>query len=360
MTITVVQAKLASMIAIGVGSFVVGIAPLCFVSRVRELQQRLLLSCVLCFGGGVLLGTCILHMLPETRELMSNNYAELVFACGFLLLYLIDEAIHYFWGYDVEHPSELHQHEIKNRNPGNSIEYCRLYSPQMSYSTPTQSARNVYASEVNPKMLYQSYVYGNGTNNSWKNNNYGAVQYVPSAPDPFYNEEETFLCHGNHSEPCNNSSTNLVGLLLALTIHSTLEGQAIGLQKTTSEVLLLVGAVASHKFVVGFCLGLELAGANSSLVKFVLAIFTFSAGSAVGIGSGMLMLRMSHDWMKVCLPILQGLAGGSLLFVTVSEILPRERARWHMSSRRFAGILQFFSVVVGFVIIFVLNSYVGT
>lgn len=126
MSITVVQAKLASMIAIGAGSFVVGIAPLCFVSRVRELQQRLLLSCVLCLGGGVLLGTCILHMLPETRELMSNNYAELVFACGFLLLYLIDEAIHYFWGYDLEHASELNQPEIKNRNPCNPMYVCVL------------------------------------------------------------------------------------------------------------------------------------------------------------------------------------------------------------------------------------------
>ncbi|XP_015432632.1 PREDICTED: zinc transporter ZIP3 [Dufourea novaeangliae] len=338
MTITVVQAKLASMIAIGVGSFIVGIAPVCFVSRIRDLQQRLLLSCTLCFGGGVLLATSILHMLPETREGLPKH-AELVFASGYLLLYIVDEAIHYFWGSDVDYDPELHQQDYKNRNPGNQIERCRA---------PTHQS------------LYQTNLSGNRMNNSWKST-YGAVEYGPTAPASCYIEEQTFLCHGNHTEPCaNSSSTSLVGLLLALTVHSILEGQAIGLQKATSEVLLLVGAVASHKFVVGFCLGLELADSSGSIARLLLASFVFSAGSVVGIGSGMIMLRMRYEWMKIGLPILQGLAGGSLLYVTVSEILPRERARWHMNPQRSAGIFQFCSAFVGFVIIFLLNSYLGT
>lgn len=68
---------------------------------------------------------------------------------------------------------------------------------------------------------------------------------------------------------------------------------------------------------------------------------------------------MNTNWSKVVLPILQGLAGGTLLYVTVSEVLPRERAKWHKSSRRYAGVLQFFSVGAGFVLIFLLNRYVG-
>lgn len=70
-------------------------------------------------------------------------------------------------------------------------------------------------------------------------------------------------------------------------------------------------------------------------------------------------VQANTDWSKVVLPILQGLAGGTLLYVTVSEVLPRERAKWHKSSRRFAGIFQFFSILVGFVVIFLLNNYVG-
>lgn len=69
--------------------------------------------------------------------------------------------------------------------------------------------------------------------------------------------------------------------------------------------------------------------------------------------------QVDTDWSKVVLPVLQGLAGGTLLYVTVSEVLPRERAKWHKNPRRYAGILQFLSVVVGFVLIFLLNKYVS-
>ena len=65
------------------------------------------------------------------------------------------------------------------------------------------------------------------------------------------------------------------------------------------QVFLLVGAVASHKFVVGFCLGVELAGANSTIPRIVLAIFVFSAGSAIGIGIGMLTFNVSKKFVSI-------------------------------------------------------------
>lgn len=58
------------------------------------------------------------------------------------------------------------------------------------------------------------------------------------------------------------------------------------------QVLLLTGAVASHKFVVSFCLGLELAGVGKSVPKLVFAIFLFAVGSVIGIGIGMLTFQV--------------------------------------------------------------------
>ncbi|CAL7932828.1 unnamed protein product [Xylocopa violacea] len=294
-------------------------------------------------------------MLPETRESMPKH-AELLFASGFLLLYLIDECVHYAWGSDSHHVSGSSRSDSWDWSTGNHANRNR--SQSVSYATSTRTVRSVGNGDVNPKLPYQS-VTGNGAGSSWNSTAYGAVPFAPSAP-PRHNDEETFLCHGNHSEPCSDSNTNLLGLLLALTVHAVLEGLAIGLQKLTSEVFLLVAAVASHKFIVGFCLGLELAGANSSFLRLLLAILVFSAGSAIGIGIGMLTFRMRNNWTNVAVPILQGLAGGTLLYVTVSEILPRERARWHKSPRRSAGILQLLSAVLGFVVIYLLNNYVST
>lgn len=90
------------------------------------------------------------------------------------------------------------------------------------------------AIKFNSKLSYQTTLARNGISSSWNGTNYGALQYAPSAPSNY--NEETFLCHGNHSEPCIDSNTNLMGLLLALTIHAILEGLAIGLQKVLSEV----------------------------------------------------------------------------------------------------------------------------
>lgn len=62
----------------------------------------------------------------------------------------------------------------------------------------------------------------------------------------------------------------------------------------------MTGAVASHKFVVGFCLGLELTGVSRSVAKLIFAIFLFSSGSVLGIGVGMLTFQVSRVVHKNC------------------------------------------------------------
>ncbi|XP_071636123.1 zinc transporter ZIP3 isoform X2 [Temnothorax longispinosus] len=353
-----VQAKLASMVLIGAGSFVVGIAPACFVSRARHLQRKLLLSCALCFGAGVLLATATLHVLPEVRHGLPD-YAELVFSCGYLLLYLVEEGVHYFCR-GGRHGPETAAAETDSRSSrltdsriarergwlyelSESLPWCRLQRHRAKQQGLHVRGRREATAQL-----------------STKSSCYGTTRCIAcDCHSRSLSEENTFLCHGNHGEQCTDANTGLAGLALALTVHAVLEGLAIGLQTKIAEVLLLTGAVASHKFVVGFCLGLELAGVSKSVPRLVFAIFLFAIGSVIGIGIGMLTFQVDTDWSKVALPILQGLAGGTLLYVTVSEVLPRERTRWHKSSRRFAGILQFLAVVVGFAVIFLLNTYMG-
>lgn len=51
------------------------------------------------------------------------------------------------------------------------------------------------------------------------------------------------MCHVSHTEPCNKSASAIVGLLAALFVHSVLEGLAIGLQETTSQVSSLLSSI---------------------------------------------------------------------------------------------------------------------
>ncbi|XP_029161365.1 protein zntC [Nylanderia fulva] len=352
-----VQAKLASMVLIGAGSFFVGITPACFISRAQRLQRKLLLSCTLCFGAGVLFATSMLHVLPEVREDLPNH-AELVYSCGFLVLYLVEECVHYFCS--LSSATEVHDDSRHRSTHERGCFNCRDHSHGVSYNAATQDSK-VYVSEGDARLSFnhrQSSFGNNNPNSTWTVGGYGTTR-CNAHDGPSSGEETTFLCHGNHGEQYTDTNTGLAGLVLALTVHAILEGLAIGLQTQIAEVLLLTGAVASHKFVVGFCLGLELAGVSKSVPKLVFVIFVFAIGSVIGIGIGMLTFQVDTDWSKVALPILQGLAGGTLLYVTVSEVLPRERAKWHKSLRRFASILQFISVFAGFIVIFLLNNYVG-
>lgn len=125
-------------------------------------------------------------------------------------------------------------------------------------------------------------------------------------------------------------------------------------------MLFLLGAVACHKFVMGFCLGLEFrSNPSASMKSQIVGILVFALGAVAGIGLGMLLVNMSESLLPVsALGIIQGLAGGTLLYVTVCEVIPREKARWHQNpTRKVAGFGQFFAVAIGFVTMALINYY---
>jgi zinc transporter 1/2/3 len=154
------------------------------------------------------------------------------------------------------------------------------------------------------------------------------------------------------------------GLLLALCLHSFLEGLAIGVEKTGDKVLFLLGAVCCHKFVVAFCLGVELCAnsdeGRSNSCSHLIKIMIFSFGSVGGIAIGVALDDIDAAWKQYALPIMQGLAGGTLLYITVCEVLPREKAKWHNNRvARNAGIVQLAAVILGFIVMTLLNVYLS-
>ena len=52
------------------------------------------MSAALCFGGGVLFATSVIHILPDVeRDLPS--WSQLVFCLGFLLIYFLDVVVQF-------------------------------------------------------------------------------------------------------------------------------------------------------------------------------------------------------------------------------------------------------------------------
>lgn len=74
--------KILSMILLGGLSLLIGSLPLilrkyCGFFRQSSTQQgSAVLSCISCFGGGVILTTCFTHMLPEVNHLLDINISN--------------------------------------------------------------------------------------------------------------------------------------------------------------------------------------------------------------------------------------------------------------------------------------------
>ncbi|XP_060526062.1 zinc transporter ZIP3 [Cylas formicarius] len=331
------QSKVFAIVSLGVGSILSGLLPACFTNKSRK-RYPLGLSCLLCFGGGVLLATSLIHILPEAREATRKNfkpYTELFFCGGFFLLYLMDETVHYFYG------AEGHKHETHFE--GGEIRRRHSASDKNSYGTAENGALLRYqrSPPYNPAFFRarsDSFLYQD--NNA-----------TPSQ-----------LCHVGHQEPCPSSvPTANFGLLVALSVHSLLEGLVVGLEDLPSKVLLLLGAIASHKLVVGFCLGAELAsGPQVTFCTHFVSVLVFAGASLAGIVLGMVISEVPRNITSAVIPILQALAGGTLLYVTVSEVLPRERARWHQQhGKRAAGVVQLAAATAGFCLMTVFSRYLG-
>lgn len=176
--------KITAMASLGVGSMLVGLLP-AWLSKTSRWSPResIFRSALLCFGGGVLFATSILHMLAESRETI-GIHADVAFCGGFFFIYFVDELVHVSYGRPVD---ELGR----------------------GYDTATIE-----------------------DNHHGHSQSYGATE----ASTLLATEPQDLGCHIVSNEPCTSSSAGKSGLLFALTIHAVLEGLAVGLQNSTAKV----------------------------------------------------------------------------------------------------------------------------
>ena len=115
-------------------------------------------------------------------------------------------------------------------------------------------------------------------------------------------------------------------LIIALSIHSIIEGLGIGSTQDVQEIQSAFIAVAFHKGFTAFALGNALVSSGywSDCTKrkyFYLSIGTFVVVALLGIGIGW---AISAAESGVASAVLVGITGGSFIFVAILEILPQE------------------------------------
>ncbi|PNF30595.1 hypothetical protein B7P43_G06135 [Cryptotermes secundus] len=310
-------AKIVAMIVLGFCSFCLGILPVKLAkwlkwnkeptSTAKSSPQPFVISLLLCFGGGVLLYTTFMHLQPEVREGIQElqntgelpefrhglHFAELIFCVGFFFVYLVEELVH----------------AVLDRRPHEHEDEAVLHR--------TMSLRRCLLNSSLSTILVLD------------------------------NEDDGSSASGS------TVAKSLRGLLavLALSFHAVFEGLAVGLEKSVGNVWYLFAAIATHKLVIGFCVGVELISTRTRLVLIFVYMATFAVVTPIGIGVGIALSNDGEEAGTNTVPtvVLQGMAAGTLLYVVFFEVLQRERANTQ------SGIWQLVAIIAGFAIMFALQ-----
>lgn len=170
--------------------------------------------------------------------------------------------------------------------------------------------------------------------------------------------------------------------VLALSIHAIFEGLAVGLEESVASVWYMFLAIATHKFVIIFCVGMELVSSRIRSLYIFIYVFAFSIVTPLGILAGTLLCstEKTNDWDLITIhdeehlstsefavvgAVLQAMAAGTLLYVIFFEVLVRDRSHQHQQHNQHqhhshdshdeSGFYQLFAIICGFLFMFVLH-----
>jgi len=335
-----VGTKILVMVLLGLFSIILSFIPMFvgkwFKNKDGTQKHGTIFSSLLCFGGGVLLATTLLHMLPEIREnfehaeILEHPYdelalAEIILMIGFFFIYFIEELVYAMCKPGVGHG---HSHTAEDAN-------------QRKQSIGAQRAFSVHSLNRD---------HDEEENDPSSGNNEVTKVQKDTHVDHSHQEDSTALSSGR------NIALRDFFTVLALSFHAVFEGLAIGLEEHEDDVWILYAAVAAHKYVISFCVGLELYNVGTPKLLYAAYTITYAMMSVIGIGIGIGVTSAIEDNEKAYMTttgVLSALAAGTLLYVAVFEILEREK-----SKVKVPGLVQLFCVILGFCAIMLVEIFV--
>lgn len=309
---------------------------------------QIVLSGLMCFGGGVFFGTFMLHMAPESRDILyvailkekniTYPVADLIMALGFFLVLTVEKIV-------------LDCNEKPRRKSDVSVKVqCLNHKP---ISGNSASCSDVDAPQSHK--MYDIEDIGNGdcplsmTGDCCKDprdlqpepltSDEGMTMVVkPELSDEEQHMHEAALLKDAHSR-------RAIVLLIALSFHRIFEGMSIGLQHTLHNVWNLFVAVMCHETVIGFSLGLQFVRNNWPVRRVIITSLLCSLIMPVGVIAGTLLIELGDTSKAIDITngVLQSLATGTFIYVTFFEILGEEISPHNMTK------IKLFCVFLGFV-----------
>jgi len=338
--------KIIILFTLLVVTFVVSMLPLIAqklsnrqrLSSSRRRLLRAIVSALSCFAAGVFIGVCLLDLFPEVEGKIHGALdaagidsqfpvAEFIVVVGFLLLLFVEQFV-LIWKAEVS----------------TSEQFAALINDCDSILSSYSSVGPPYRPAEVPALSYDS---GEPLPSAITNSLEGLDNTI--AEDE---EEEDPNNEQVYTDPSSHSIVRSLVLIIALSLHSLFEGLAIGLQPTFDDTIQLFIALALHKCILAFSLGLNMVQSKLGTRAIVVSSVSFSLASPVGTAIG---IAITDTWSnstaaKVTIGALQGLACGTFIYIIFFEILPHEFMKKRARTRP-DRMLKVLFLIIGFAVI---------
>jgi zinc transporter ZupT len=131
--------------------------------------------------------------------------------------------------------------------------------------------------------------------------------------------------HDEHlAEHMQGSLLAAIILLLALSVHSILEGLAIGVARDMSQIYATTAAVVAHKAFAGYALGSSMVASQMKEGHFLVLCGIFALCSVAGVFMGMVFEQFGGSDNRITTGIIQAMVSGTFLYVSIVEIGMKE------------------------------------
>ncbi|XP_037086843.1 filaggrin-2-like [Pollicipes pollicipes] len=274
-------------------------------------HSELIVSLVMCLGAGVLLATIFTHMIPEIREQFEAIEAagalpkfglppgELFLCAGFFMVFFVEQMVHALLTRGHRRKRRRKVHRAAEAGVG---------------------AKNAEGDEADAEE---------------------GEAHPAGAHD-----------HGLHLVATQHALRAYL-TVVALSVHSVFEGFAVAFGVTPREVWVLFAAIMAHKVIVAFCIGEQLLATKRSACFIITNMAIFALATPLGVLLGIVVSQPDNPGSLLATGILQGLAAGTILYVIFFELLGPEQ------QKPGSGLLKFFVVLAGFVVMLVIHSSGG-
>ncbi|XP_062575713.1 zinc transporter ZIP2-like [Saccostrea cucullata] len=328
----VVVAKIISLIISTGVSVLFGLTP-CklyqhFAKEITRIRKAVdySISSMKCFSGGVFLGTCFLHLIPETRNKIeavmtqSRSYsqypvAELLTVVGFFGVLFMEHAIRSLY-------RKLQRLTDRDREYGEgdmfTFSSCRFAGSESDLDEQSMNSINM---QDTLQAEHNTFI-KSAEQEETKEAQESDIEPAPLQDLPV----KTVVSELSRGDDSGKGQMRSAIFITALSFHGVFEGMTLGLQSMESNVWVLCFAITIHRGILAFGMGLDHMRNDVKHRTMIFSVSSFSVLAAVGIIIGIAISTGAQLYEDVLLPdaILQSLATGTLFYIIFFDILYKE------------------------------------